>query len=466
MIIKLLFSAFVVILAGRLTLSNRFFALDSNGHLMRLSLYYAAGAVTISFYMLLLSILGIRYGVLVISVPFLIYFICILPGLVRGSSGWIGRLSGIHLNFGKMSFDNAVFIAAFAVIAVTVISVFLNNFVLPAFRVDAMAVWMYKAKIFFVEKRIPMDIMVNKLFDYRADYPLLVPLNMTWVSICLNKWDDINSKIFFSFLYLASLVIFYFSIKGYSNRTVAMISTLVVFTVPTLLAHLENGYADFPLASLTLISVIFLFKWMNTNKNNHLFLSAFFIGGAAWTKNDGIGLCASALLTVGLYLVIKALKTDPAQRPALAARFLIYAAIAAVIFMPFKIVTMHYHVVNHMLSNENIAVVFFKNLDRIPVILNFFLYELYLNTYQWLYFWIYFTVLLLLHKKQLIGTNLAYLFLFVIVSLGLYTFIYTITALGYVSQLGSSADRILLSLTPSAGFLTFTAAFGQKETFR
>jgi hypothetical protein len=92
----------------------------------------------------------------------------------------------------------------------------------------------------------------------------------------------------------------------------------------------------------------------------------------------------------------------------------------------------------------------------------YFCYELFLDTYLWLYFWIFLILFAFLNRKKIFAGNLLYVFLFVVFSLAFVfdTFLVAnvnATPAWLVSIIKLNLDRSLLIIPPSAGFLMFAS---------
>ncbi len=395
---ELLFSILIILIAGRAVLS--LFDLDGLNAPVRAVLYLFGGSVVISLYMFFLSVLGVKFSVFAISVPFLIFLVY---DIGRSRPGFNFRMPQIS----KPGLEDIVFALTFIVLGLVVISVFLNNCFIPVFRADAIAHWMFQAKIFFVERRVPLDVLLKKVYDYRADYPLLVPLNLAWISICLQSWQETTVRTLFSLQYLGAVTFFYYSLKKRTGKLFALMSSLMVFSLPILLAHAENGYADLTLAAYAMIATVFFFEWLMERKDRDIYLAAFFIGGAAWTKNDGIALVIAMVVSLIAHLISN--RSDIKRSAVMIVNFIL---ISAVVFVPFKIFTMLNSIGSHMITSMNVFGLAAQGLGRVPLISKHFGYEMFLDAYQWMYFWIYAILFLALRKREL-GQVAAYVSSFV-----------------------------------------------------
>lgn len=450
-IARIIFCIFIIICAGRFTLANRIFGPKKYPPFLALALYFAAGSVTLSLYMILLSVLNIKFGILSIGLPFILYFMFNIPRF----------LSELKIKPGipKIIDHGILYAIALILLFLVTLTLAINNMLLPVFRADALGGWVFRAKVFFFERTIPLELFVKEIFCNTADYPVLIPLNLAWVSICTGKWEDTTVRIFFTMQYISCLYIFYCFLKEHIGSTKSLMGTLISFTIPNLLNNIETAYADFSLAFYVLLSAIFLHKWMNNyNDDSDLFIAAFFIGAAALTKNDGIGLFLAILITLTIY-VYRNISRKTLSLALAFRKLCIFAFTSAAVFIPYKVITLAYGLKSHMTPGNNVLFQMSDILSRLPQIIAALSYELFADTYFWVYFWIYFVIFLALSRKRLLSNDLLYIFLFVSLSVAMYMFTYLIVPDKVFIFLDSTVNRLLLGLAPTAGFLMFSAAF-------
>jgi hypothetical protein len=206
-----------------------------------------------------------------------------------------------------------------------------------------------------------------------------------------------------------------------------------------------------------MVSAIFLFNWFkNRTKTNYFLLSAIFIGGAAWTKNDGIGLFIAISLALFAYLLSNINKRE--IKPIFAAsKFFTYLAMAGIVFFPFKVFISTLGIKNHMISGFDQILSLPANFWRAPYIFNQFLYEFFLNTSIWLYFWIFFILIVFFGRKRIFKSDAKYILLFMLLYSVLLFCVFMVTSLcsnvEYLKGNLAELERLLLHITPTAAFV-------------
>jgi hypothetical protein len=441
--IQLIFAFIIIFLAGGLLLNSKLFGAAREPAEIKMPLYFFAGTGVISFYMFALSLLNIRFSVLLISLPFILYFLAN-----------IRLISSFKLpSFKRPDIRLSIALISFAVLALVCAAMLFDGLVSPIFSKDAFAMWFMKAKMIFLERRIPFEILKQPFYAYSSpEYPQLVPLNLAWISICLSQWNDILLRMFFIVQYILFIPFLYESLKRYTSRNMAALGCLLLLANNHVLGYAANGYVDLMLGMFTAVSAVYLIRWMEEQDRSHLLMSAFFIGCAAFTKDDGIALFAAMSVSLALFLALSRRKIGTG---AALSGFFMFIAAAGIVFVPYQAVSSAYHISSHMIKDANIIAATAANIGRAPHIAGHFLYQLYLNTYSWQYFWIFITIFLIAGRRKISGTNMKYIFIFLMISLALYFEVYMLTA---ANNLTSSFHRLLIGLAPTAVFLAFSAA--------
>jgi len=446
-VLRLIFSFIIIFLAGKFILSTKPFSVKNEPPSLRFSLYFFAGTTVISLYMFVLSLLHISYGALVVSLPFILYSITLIPEIRTYLSNF--RISRLTVPRVRLSLSAVIY----AVLFLLVLAIIINCSITPIFSKDAFAMWFLKARIFFVERSIPFDILTKPFYVYSSpEYPQLVPLNLAFISICLGQWNDILLRLFFATGYAMFMLFFYGSLIRFTHKTIAAAACLFLLGNVHILEYATNGYVDLTLGMFAAIATIYFQRFMDEKRSIYLMLSSFFMGSAAFVKNDGIALFVALSVTLFLFLYLTYRKNlDMLKRSLI--DFAIFIFTGFLIFMPWQVVSASHSISSHMIKSANVLTTMAANIGRAPGIAQHFLFELYLNTYSWQYFWIFITLFILIGRGKLRASNSKYILIFLFASLSLYFMVYILTV---ADNLASSFHRLLIGLAPSAAFLAFS----------
>lgn len=170
----------------------------------------------------------------------------------------------------------------------------------PVAAWDGWAVWLFKSKIFFLERGINLEIFTRENIG-GGDYPLLIPLSGTWIYLVLGRIDDrLVLSLFWAF-YLVTILIFYSGVRNFLGRRWTLFFTFLLASIPVLIRHGGRemaGYADLPLAFFILASFITLERFFQNGKIRDLILPSILLGMAGWTKLEGLHFVAFAYLLI------------------------------------------------------------------------------------------------------------------------------------------------------------------------
>jgi hypothetical protein len=465
----LLYALLIIFFAGRSVLSLSPLSLKDESYGVKLPAYFLSGSIVLSFFMLLLFFLRIQLSILNISAPFLLYAAYYLFRNYTDLLVELDAATGYVLGLFRAAFNrkNTLHTFIFLLISITVIVIFLQNFTIPIFIGDSYAHWFFKAKAIFVNRTIPADILTNMNFFYtRTDYPLLAPLNLAWIAMCTGRWSDTVTRTFFSFYFLSMIIFLYFSLKKHTDGRTALYGAFITSLIPNVMRESTNGYVDIIIAVLAMVSAVMLFNWFkNRTRSDYLLLSALFMGGAAWTKNDGIALFIAMALALIAYLLSN-IKRNEIEPLSAAYDLLTYLAIGGVVFLPFKVFVAALGINNHMISGFDQLLSFPSNLWRVPYILNQFIYEFFLNTRIWLYFWIFFFLVLFIGRKWIFKSNAKYILLFMLLYSAFLFYVFMVFSLGSTVEglTGNleELERLLLQIAPTAVFVLMLGFSGEK----
>jgi hypothetical protein len=469
--LSLLFAFIIIFMSGMLLCEIPFLRIKDPRMGIKAPIYFMLGTLALSLYMYFLFLLKIRYTLTAISMPFLLYFIYysfknfrLFPKLTNDTLSYLFLLCA---EIKKK--DNILFAAALLSLILALTIVFYENLICPVFIGDVRTVWFFKAKLIYFSKTIPFDLFTNPIYWFTSPtYPLLTSLNIAWIALCLGHWSDTVTKTFYSVLYLAMIIFFYTSLKRLIKSKMAMIGTFITFTIPHVIGDITTGYVDLNVAFFGCVAMILLFEWMNDRKKREYFyLSALFVGAAAWTHNEGLMLFAAMILTILTYF-IRQLLAKKAIYSEIITNLMVYCVIYLAITAPFKALITFFGLKQLWVSNFWQLFSVIPNLWRMPTILSYLLYELFLNTYLWMYFWIFFIIVLFINIRNILKTNLIYFLLFIFFSFAMVFEVFLVAEGGstpeaLVHTINQNLDRALLIIPISAGFLMFASFSKQAE---
>lgn len=295
-----------------------------------------------------------------------------------------------------------------------------QSLMMPLYDVDAYGLWGLKAKALYYEG-LPSDGLFYQLpLSYsHLNYPLLVPFLVSGVYASIGYDHDLIGKIIFPFLYIAFTCFIYSSLRWKTTRKQALVLTLLLMTLPTILRWTGAGIADVPLALFYAGSVHYLVKYLAEEKRADLILSILMTVFCAFVKNEGIAIAAINIGVFGLFYTFPPFKLRKLKTA------IIYGAGIGILMIPWFYWAKG---IPHTHENYPLRVLYFfhaENLARLKQILMLFGSHIF-NLTRWGIFWLILPMAALLNVKifkvkyvlamwaLLVGQILVYILVFII----------------------------------------------------
>lgn len=456
-LIKLFLAIFILFGAGfilaRLVLgklSQSFFFLTP--------LFFLLGSGIVSWQLLVYSLMRFSWSVWRVVVPWIFFALALL--LKEPSGFWPKKLRGkIRVNLSP--FEWIVF---GVLIFQLIVLVFRFSLYPQQLGWDGVAIWFYKAKVFFIEGKVHLSFLTNNSLKldqkgvseayFHPDYPLLVPLVTSWVFLMVGKVNIFYGKTLWLLFFGSLVVLFAWVVKNLINQKVSLFFTFLLLTPAVLFDHLGRkyaGYADLPLAAYFMGAVSFWMMWLKTKERKFAVIAFILASFAALTKNEGVAFLVGMTL-LSFFLAIGHRKKLPAL--AMTTPF--------VLLSPWFWFKFQHGITSYLFIN---GVNF--HLERAVRVLTGFLKEM-LNVAHFNILWlvVIFSVLVfyLYRWHDRLTRPLLALILWQIAS---YFFIFLITPLEVEKHLASSLDRLLFQIMPLALLLVaiiFSNLWGRMYT--
>jgi hypothetical protein len=170
---------------------------------------------------------------------------------------------------------------------------------------DAWAIWLFKAKAFYLDGDIKTFLSRTGEFTTQPGYPLLVPLYATFLYVLDGGVTDYAAKLLSPCSFLALLGVFYYFARRVASSLIAAVFTCLLATLPAvaLVAFELAGYADTTLALYLLAAGGFLALWWMEGRTADLAGASLAATAAAWTKNEGQFFLLAVVLLAGVPLL-------------------------------------------------------------------------------------------------------------------------------------------------------------------
>ncbi len=407
----------------------------------KLALSYILGLGALTIQMFLYSVLCIPFSIMAVLIPWIFIFILSARFFCECKSSGKAPEKG-----SRKPFD----LFLFGVIAFQVFYVFFKALVKPEDSFDSIGNFAFKAKMFFMEGRVPYDLFLNKAMDIQhADYPLFVPLSETWMYMFLYNVNDLLVKAIFPMFYVSLLVIFYYALKRVIGPRWALLSTFFLATIPHLLNYAAIGYADFALTMFYSTSFLYLFIWIAYKRENkYLILSAVLSVLALWAKNEGALLSLINLSILMLFAWFERREMSKNEWLGIAYFMGIVVTLEAAWFIFIHSIGLS----NEFINKDTLKLPFIlKNLNRIPLILNDYQKHVF-GPKKWNISLLVFFAGLVMYFRQAFKGYFKYVTLSILFAFLGYAAFYLITPLEIKYHLQTAGSRVLLHFLPIVVF--------------
>jgi hypothetical protein len=327
---------------------------------------------------------------------------------------------------------------------------------------DSLFQWFMRGKMFYLDNHINLDQLSNQQFVlaeddwagafFRAKYPVLPSLLVTFHYLTLQTVDEQGAKIYWAAAFLALVWIITAWLKEIwpTKTPFAFLSSLLILTSPVLISTLTYhhfGSADIWLTLLNTLFVFSLFLLIKTKHSIYLAVAAVLALTAATIKIEGYLTPVLWLLFVGgtyRSLFIKELPRHAVPIILASLPVIGWQLLSSQIFEP----------VNHLTHIARFFTQPFSYLQTVVSAQIALIYELFnLNRYALLWPLI-LGISLLTFKHQNITRPYRWLYFLIIFALFLIPFSFAVTPLDLQSLVNASAHRLLLHWLPALYCLT------------
>lgn len=154
---------------------------------------------------------------------------------------------------------------------------------------DAWAIWLFKAKAFYLDGSLGGYLGRTSEFIGQPGYPLLTPLYATFLYQLAGEAADQSAKLLSPCFFLALLGSFHYLVRRLANPLTAglMTAMLALASVPQRVAFELAGYADTTVALYFAAAAGFLALWLREGRRADLAAASLAATAGAWTKNEG-----------------------------------------------------------------------------------------------------------------------------------------------------------------------------------
>ena len=230
-----------------------------------------------------LNLLNIRYSVasVLVSLSLLDLFLGLL-GMKRIVSSVkalkVVSLSAVLLWLRALSLYERVIVLALSFLVITA---FGRALFWPVWLWDALALYDYRAKIFFEAGGIAKSLAISSLPLH--SYPPMTSLAHAFVYIL--GGGGANPQFIYALFYIALIVTFYISLRKYCRRWMSLLFTLFLASTPMFVEFSANAYTNLPYTFYFGMGTIYLYRFMQEERWGIFIIAALLLGLAGWTRS-------------------------------------------------------------------------------------------------------------------------------------------------------------------------------------
>lgn len=174
-----------------------------------------------------------------------------------------------------------------ALIIVNLLYTFFEAWLRPLSSWDGWAIWILKAKLFFI------DGFVNPQVYHllKENYPYVINLASSFLFSVLGEADDRAVLLLFYLFYFFLIVSFAFALKNKIGFTKALFFTFLLSSAQNLMRHggrFEAGYADLALGFYIFTDFTLLLRFIKSRAYKDLILLSVFLGITGLIKEEGL----------------------------------------------------------------------------------------------------------------------------------------------------------------------------------
>jgi len=270
----------------------------------RISIAYGLGFGLLTLAMFSLNVMGIKFSFInIVTLLSVLMTLSLIYLLLRHKLSYpsLRRLTVFkeikQIIFSLSLFEGIIIgLLAFFLLANIVISLYW-----PTWESDALSMFDFRARVFAKTKSISEAARTITIISpkYFLAYPPLASLSSAWLYLC--GWT--TPKIFYPLLLISLAVISYYSLRNYSPRYHALLFTLLIVTNPGIYFYAASSYINFPFAFYFAAGIMYLYRWMSTQKREFLALAGIFFALFSWTRQESIPFFLGSLIVLIIFSI-------------------------------------------------------------------------------------------------------------------------------------------------------------------
>ena len=180
----------------------------------------------------------------------------------------------------------------------------------PTYWDDSFNNWNMRAKMFYIEEKIVLEIPTGNGAVQTAQgvssYPPTLPMMKSWLATLNGEWSEplVNGM---QVIWILGLALALFcALRRIGGRTFGILGVYALVSLPLILIHASNPYAEIFLASHLFLAVTSLYFASNAESpesNSWLRLFGISLGLLLFTKNEAMAIYAPILVVLFVWML-------------------------------------------------------------------------------------------------------------------------------------------------------------------
>jgi hypothetical protein len=263
---------------------------------------YLAGAFVLTLWMRALSLVGIKFGIVVIALPVVVVTVaCFALGWRRYGSAlpqaWREGARALIAAPGLGATARTIWWLLLAWLCVRFALLGIEIASRPLYPWDAWTQWATKARVWYELGYLAPFARINAwlaangavYFDASPEYPPTMPLLQVWNCLCLGRWDDALMNWPWWQIGVALTFAVYGGLRSLGVAALpALVGAFLVASLPLANVHVAlAGYADLPLAAAYTMAALALLRWTRSRDPREAAVVVLLAVACTQIKNPG-----------------------------------------------------------------------------------------------------------------------------------------------------------------------------------
>jgi hypothetical protein len=216
----------------------------------------------------------------------------------------------------------------------------------PTFFDDAFGNWNVPAIHMFYDGGVKIFGEVSEILGRgRLGYPIHIPLYKAQLATMMGGWYEMGVHMLNWLLFVGILLLSFLRTRQKTKKAVlSLLPALLIVGLPLTFFHITDSYMEFPCAAFSILTVRFLYRYLEEKNLQNILLAALFGALLAFAKNDGMVVYLSSIVFAFLGVLMGSKQVGTFFRSLWEKRRYFWSLVGILIFfyLPFTMLKMRY----------------------------------------------------------------------------------------------------------------------------